>query len=64
MGGSQANGSERRVQRGAGQGNVTADFTCLGVVTVNGSQAVEGRWRTSSATGTMHERSLILLKVA
>jgi hypothetical protein len=32
-------------------------------VTVNGSQAIEGRWRVSSNQGTMHERTLLIIEV-
>ena len=41
-------------------------FCCQATVTVNGSQAIEGRWRVSNAaaTGTMHQRVLNILKVA
>lgn len=56
--------SERAFVRGAGQGNVTVSFACMAKVTVNGSQAIEGRWRTSTSTATMHERTLMILKVA
>jgi hypothetical protein len=55
--------SERRMKRGAGQGDVTTAFCCMAEVEVNGSQAIEGRWRTSGATATMHERTLSVLKV-
>lgn len=61
--GSQAPSSERRFTRGAGQGNVSSSFFCQAKVTVNGSQAIEGRWRTSGATATMHERVLSILEV-
>jgi hypothetical protein len=64
VGGAQEADSERYFRRGGGQGNVATPFTCVAKVTVNGSQAIEGRWRTSGATATMHERSLTILKVA
>jgi len=38
-------------------------FCCVAVVTVNGAQAIEGRWRVSANTGTMHQRTLAILKV-
>lgn len=63
-GGVQTAASERRFMRGAGQGDVSIPFCCEAKVTVNGSQAIEGRWRTSGATATMHERTLTILKVA
>lgn len=62
--GSQVAASERSFARGAGQGNVTVSFACSAKVTVNGSQAIEGQWRTPAATATMHERTLKILKVA
>jgi hypothetical protein len=42
---------------------VQAPFTSIAVVTVNGSQAIEGRWRTSGSTATMHQRSLLVFQV-
>ena len=63
-GGVQDATSERRVQRGAGQGNVTVPFTCMAKVAVNGAEAIEGQWRTTAATATMHERTLAIMKVA
>jgi hypothetical protein len=39
-------------------------FCCIAVVTVNGAQAIEGRWRASSGTSTMYNRTLMILKVA
>jgi hypothetical protein len=63
-GGTKDADSERSFTRGAAQANVTTPFTCVGKVTVNGSQAIEGRWRTSEATATMHERNIAILKVA
>lgn len=35
-----------------------------GVVTVNGSQAIEIRWKTASGTATAHQRTLNILRVA
>jgi hypothetical protein len=35
-----------------------------GVVTVNGSQAIEIRWKTASGTATAHQRTLDILRVA
>jgi hypothetical protein len=62
-GGVQSASSERSFARGGSQGNVTTPFCCTAKVTVNGSEAIEGRWRTSAATATMHERTLSILKV-
>jgi len=48
--------------------NYQTPFCCIGLVTVNGSQAIEGRWRrSSSGCGTAYmlgTRTLTLLKVA
>jgi hypothetical protein len=65
-GGTQVSGSERELMRGAAQGNVSIGFCCVARVTVNGSQAIEGRWRvTASSTGTMENgRTLAIIKVA
>lgn len=61
--GSKAAGSERRYKRGGGQGDVTVPFTCRAKVTVDGMQAIEGRWRTNDWTATMHERQLSIERV-
>lgn len=63
-GGSQVAASERLFRRGAGQGDVATTFTCMAKVTVNGSQAIEGQWRTSSSTATMHQRQLLIVAVS
>lgn len=44
---------------------VTQDITAAmqGVITVNGSQAVEIRWKTSTGTGTAHNGNLTLLRI-
>lgn len=56
-------GSERRFRRGAGQGDVTAPFTCRAKVTVDGSEEIQGCWRTDGGTATMHERQLSIERV-
>jgi len=61
--GSKVAASEREWTRGTSQGDVTNTFTSTAKVTVNGSQAIEGKWRTSAGTATMHERSLMIIKV-
>ncbi|MCG8430320.1 MAG: hypothetical protein MJA29_04025, partial [Candidatus Omnitrophica bacterium] len=38
-------------------------FTCVARVTVNGSQAIQGYWRTSAGTATMTQRSLAIVEV-
>lgn len=62
-GGSKVTGSERRFRRGAGQGDITAPFTCRAKVTVDGTETIEGCWRTDNATATMHERQLSIERV-
>lgn len=62
--GSQVAASERKAMRGAGQGDVGLPFTCVAKVTVNGSQAIEGRVRVSAGTATIHQRTLMLVEVA
>jgi hypothetical protein len=39
-------------------------FSAIAMVTVNGAEAIEGRWRVDSNTGTMHQRTLMILQVA
>ncbi len=62
-GGVQVAASERTWARGAGQGDVTSSFVCMAIVTLDGTESVEGQWRTSAATATMHERSLQVVEV-
>lgn len=62
-GGVQNTPSEREFMRGAGQGDIHASFTSIAEVTVNGSQAIEGRWLRAGGTLTMHERVLMILRV-
>lgn len=45
----------------AGQGSCI--YATQGIVTVNGSQAIEIRWHVSGGTGTVFNRSMILLKI-
>jgi hypothetical protein len=58
-GGAAATGSERRIQ----DDNDFNPFCCVAKVTVNGAQAIEGRWRVSANTGYMADRSLHILEV-
>jgi hypothetical protein len=60
-GGSQVAASQRQYSRATTA--VTSAFTCIAKVTVNGSQAIEGRWRVSAGTGTMLARQLHIMKV-
>ena len=46
------------------QADVSVPFSCHGKVTVNGSQAIEGRWQvTNGQTATMNDRNLIIKRV-
>lgn len=62
MAGVQVAASEREID--APGSNESSDFTCIARVTVNGAQAIDGRWRTTAGTATMHERQVMLLRVA
>lgn len=42
---------------------ITQFIGTIAEVTVNGSQAIEGRWFVSSGTGTAYERTLNILRV-
>lgn len=59
--GAQVAASEERMVMGGA--NKAQAFCCVAIVTVNGAQAIEGRWRVSGNTGTMHQRTLAILKV-
>lgn len=43
---------------------IVSSFASIKRVTVNGSQAIEGRWRTTAATASMFQRTLVLIEVA
>lgn len=45
-------------------GSGRAVCTCIGTAVVNGSQAIEIRWSTSTGTATCHARRLILTRIA
>jgi hypothetical protein len=60
-GGSQIAASEVRTSMFK-LGDITP-FCCIGIATVNGSQAIEGRGRVSGGTGTYYQRTLLILKV-
>lgn len=62
-GGVQAAASERPWRRGAGQGDVQSSFACMARVTVNGAQAIEGRWRTPVVIASMYQRTLMIRSV-
>ena len=61
--GVQEAGSEREFRRGGAQGDVAASFNGMARVTVDGTQAIEGRWRTTSSTATAFERQLKIKRV-
>jgi hypothetical protein len=63
-GGTQVAASEREYRRGAAQGDVASSFACMAIVTVNGAQAIQGQWRTDTATATAHEHQLMYMRVA
>lgn len=60
--GVQAASSERTYNRA--NTSTTNSFACMARVTVAAGQTIEGRWRVSTGTGTMLQRSLVLLRVA
>lgn len=59
-GGSQIPESERFVGM---SGGATACIATQCILTVNGSQAVEARWRAAAGTNTAYQRSLVLVKL-
>jgi hypothetical protein len=61
-GGVASAGSERLWRRG--NQNICQSFACMARVVVNGAQAIEGRWRTSSNTATCHRRQLLIQKTS
>lgn len=52
--------SQRRVDINNGR---NACFACTNHATVTGSQAIEGRWRTSASTASCYRRQLYILKI-
>jgi len=66
FGNTKVNASERRYGPARDQGGVSPEggFSCFARVTVNGSQAIEGRWRRLSAgTAEMHQRTLMIIEI-
>jgi hypothetical protein len=57
-------GIELVFKRGAGQGNVYGAVTCRAKVTVTGSEAIKGCWRTTNASAEMRGRSLSIVEVS
>lgn len=43
--------------------NIGGSFVSAGLISVTAGQAVTGEWRTSGATATMYQRSLVLVKL-
>ncbi len=60
--GSQISASERRVDHESN--NTFTPISTMAEVTVNGSQAIEARWRRSAQTSTAGQRSLMINRVA
>lgn len=62
--GTQQASSERRLTNGGNMfTSARMPFTSQAIVTVNGSQAIQGRWRVSTATGTMLDRTITLIRI-
>jgi hypothetical protein len=61
-GGTQVAASEILLAHKWASNGDTDSFMCIARVTVNGSQTIEGRWRTSSGTATMYQRTMTLVK--
>lgn len=67
VGGSQQSASVRSVitrVNSIGAISLTACVTTQGVVTVNGSQAIEIRWSTTSGTATAYQRTMSILRLS
>ena len=62
--GGAAQATEAETERGDSSTDNRIGCTCYARVTVNGSQAIEGRWRTEGSTGEMYNRNLAWIKVA
>jgi len=58
--------TRRCMPRASGGGNTAAvkNLNLQGRVTVNGSQDIEIRWRTSAGTATAYEKTLNILRIA
>lgn len=48
---------------GIGANSLSPSVCTNGIVTVNGTQAIEIRWKVASGTGTAHQRTLDIIKV-
>ncbi len=58
-----AQGVEQRMQRGDSSTDNIIGVCTVARVTVNGAQAIEGRWRTSGSNGEMYGRSMSIVQV-
>src|SRR5581483_2424556 len=47
-----------------GSSNVDIPISTQGIVTVNGSQAIQIQWNTSGGTATAHQRTMTLLRLS
>lgn len=47
-----------------GTPSIPIPISTQAIVTVNGSQAIEGRWRRSGGTATAHQRTLSIIKLS
>ncbi len=59
-GGVQVTGTEKTIGI---SGGANVPVTCSCITTVNGSQAIEARWRAAAGTQTAHERILNIMKI-
>lgn len=59
-----AQGSEIRFMRGDSSTDNDGGLTATAKVAVNGSQAIEGRWREIGGTGEMRGRNLLIIQVS
>lgn len=67
--GIQVTQSERKLTpyiNGIVVGNAPLDLSvaCMGLVSVNGFQAIDIRWRVTGGTGTCYQRSMAIIKFA
>ena len=62
--GGSATGSEQIFQRGGSASSIAVGLCATAKVTVNGSQAIEGRWRRVNGTGEMLSRNLMIIQSA
>lgn len=62
--GGSAVGAEQIYQRGGNASSIAVGLCATFKVTVNGSQAIEGRWRRVNGTGEMLSRNLTIIQSA